>query len=343
MNCNNPKCGREIRNYYTCKKCGKNFCKNSCMTQHTFEAHSAPSNNNIIKTQSSQLVKKIPKKSPFIKEGLFHKEIKDDPYFEYKNFEYVNDRKKSLGAGAFGDVFLAKHKNDGKYFAIKIMEKNRIEESGASLDIIYREISIHRRIHHENIVQLFGHYEEKEFFYLIMEYINGGSLFSFIKKSKGCNEKIAFKYFIQACTAVNFLHENNLIHRDLKPENLLIDNEGNLKLCDFGWCVDVSTGNRVTFCGTYEYMAPEIVKEEAYNLGIDVWSLGILLYELTHGYSPFRAQKDNYDDYNEIFKNIIKYKFKIEKELSENCIDLINSKIYFLIFYIFLLCRITNP
>ena len=344
MNCNNKKCKREIRNYYTCKKCGLSFCTNSCMTQHIFEEHSAPSinkgsllkshNQNQNQIQSNQSMKNknyqnlnfLLKKSPFIKEGEFLREINDDQYFDYKNFEYINDRKKSLGSGAFGDVFLAKNKIDGKLFAIKIMEKNKIEESGASLDIIYREISIHRRINHENIVKLFGHFEEKQFFYLIMEYINGGSLFSFIKKTKGVDEKKAFKYFIQACAAVNFLHENNLIHRDLKPENLLIDNEGNLKLCDFGWCVDVTTGNRVTFCGTYEYMAPEIVKEEAYNLGIDVWSLGILLYELTHGYSPFRAQEDNYDDYNEIFKNIIKYKFKIEKDISKNCIDLITSK-----------------
>ena len=75
-------------------------------------------------------------------------------------------------------------------------------------------------------------------------------------------------------------------------------------------------------------MAPEIVKEVPYDLGIDVWSLGILLYELTHGYSPFRSQKEYHDDdYNEIFKNIIKYKFKIEKDLSKGCIDLITSNI----------------
>ena len=99
----------------------------------------------------------------------------------------------------------------------------------------------------------------------------------------------------------------------LFPENILINDKEVVKLCDFGWCVDISNGNRVTFCGTYEYMAPEIVKELPYNFEIDVWSLGILLYELTHGYSPFRAEKEDGEDYNEIFKNIIKYKFKIEQ------------------------------
>ena len=103
------------------------------------------------------------------------------------------------------------------------------------------------------------------------------------------DEKTAFKYFIHTASAVLFLHENNLVHRDLKPENLLVDENNNVKLCDFGWCVELSMGNRITFCGTYEYMAPEIIKEKPYNQGIDVWSLGILLYELVHCFSPFRV------------------------------------------------------
>jgi len=306
------------------------------MTEHTFEDHSNPNiapsskSNNI----SRNLIRNSIKKSIFMKFGEYSKDIKDDPYFNFKNFEFNKDSKKSLGSGAFGDVFLAKNKTDNKYFAIKIMEKERIIESGASLDIIYREISIHRRINHENIVKLYSHFEEEKYFYLIMEHINGGSLFSYIKRNKGSDEKNAFKFFIQACSAVNFLHENNLVHRDLKPENLLVDDKENLKLCDFGWCVDITSGNRVTFCGTYEYMAPEIVKEVPYDLSIDVWSLGILLYELTHGYSPFRSQNDNYDDYNEIFKNIIKYKFKIQKDLSKGCIDLLTSKFFLYIFEI---------
>jgi len=122
-----------------------------------------------------------------------------------------------------------------------------------------------------------------------LEYASSGTLFNLIKKKKNLDEKTAFHYFIQTSAADIFLHENNLVHRDLKPENILIDENNNIKLCDFGWCVELSMGNRVTFCGTYEYMAPEIIKEKPYNQGIDIWSLGILLYELIHGYSPFRV------------------------------------------------------
>jgi len=118
------------------------------------------------------------------------------------------------------------------------------------------------------------------------------------------------------------------VHRDLKPENLLIDDDNNIKLCDFGWCVELE-GSRSTVCGTYEYMAPELVNEDPYGQSIDVWSLGILLYELLHGYSPFRAKntsnKFNDNEYIEIFRNIIKYDFQIEKELSFACSDLIKK------------------
>ena len=154
--------------------------------------------------------------------------------------------------------------------------------------------------------------------------MKAGTLFSVIKKNKGFPEKIAFKYFIQTCAAIAFLHRNKFIHRDLKPENILIDCNDNIKLCDFGWCVDLSGGERSTFCGTFEYMAPELIQDVPYGYGIDTWALGILLYELIHGYSPFRATK--MDNYNEIFKNIIKFKFNIDKPISKECEDLILSK-----------------
>jgi len=103
------------------------------------------------------------------------------------------------------------------------------------------------------------------------------------------DEKTAFHYFIQTAAAIQFIHSLDFVHRDLKPENILIDELNNVKLCDFGWCVRIDNGPRKTFCGTYEYMAPEVVKEEEYSKSIDVWSLGVLLYEILHGYSPFRV------------------------------------------------------
>lgn len=321
MNCNYDKCKKEISRYYTCDKCAKCFCSNLCLNSHISEIHTIVATGVGGKRSSGM-------RSIFMKLGTFSKEIINEPYYDFANFEIIKNTSgslKNIGSGAFGEVYLAKNKKDGKFFAIKQMDKNKIIESGANLDIIYREISIHRRIQHENIVKLYSHFEDEKTFYLIMDYVNSGTLFNVIKKTKGTNEKKAFRYFIQSVAAVFFLHENNLVHRDLKPENLLVDQNDGVQLCDFGWCVDITGGNRITFCGTYEYMAPEIIKEMPYDHSIDVWSLGILLYELIHGYSPFRSQNEENEEYAEIFKNIIKYNFKIDKDISLNCKDLINK------------------
>jgi len=120
-------------------------------------------------------------------------------------------------------------------------------------------------------------------------------------------ERKAFNFFIQTAAAVHFLHINDFVHRDLKPENLLLDENNMIKLCDFGWCVQIAEdGPRKTFCGTYEYMAPEVINEIPYDKTIDVWSLGILLYELLHGYSPFRVFNYSKIRQNSIEQKVIK-------------------------------------
>lgn len=196
---------------------------------------------------------------------------------------------KIIGSGAFGDVYLVKNTLDGKLFAIKQLSREKVKENGIDSEIVYREINTHFKLIHNNIARLYDYYEDKKAYYLIMEYVDNGTLFNKIQKANGLPEEKALKYFVQVSSAIFFLHENQLIHRDIKPENCLIDKNENVKLCDFGWTVEISKGERITFCGTYEYMAPEIIKEIPYNHMIDVWSLGVLLYELNHSFSPFRV------------------------------------------------------
>ena len=100
-----------------------------------------------------------------------------------------------------------------------------------------REVEIHKKLKHDNIIRLYTSVEDEHFIYLILEYATMGNLFYLIRKKKGLDEKEAFYYFIQACAGIYFLHKNGLIHRDIKPENLLIDKDSMLKICDFGWCV----------------------------------------------------------------------------------------------------------
>ena len=283
MNCPNN-CGEKLtfeHNRNACKICTQKFCGDFCLISH-------------IKNDHPEKISKPTKastKSEFLKQGIMLTDIKTNPYFAFSNFEKVkiNNKERILGSGAFGDVYLAKNKNDGILYAIKQLDKLKIKQIGVKTELIYREINIHLKLVHPNIARLYSYHEDEKAFYLIIEYVEKGTLFNLIQRSKGMTEEQAFKCFVQVAAGFHFLHENNLIHRDLKPENCLIDKNDNIKICDFGWTVDSTQGTRATFCGTYEYMAPEIVKEEPYNEMIDVWSLGILLYELLHSYSPFRV------------------------------------------------------
>jgi serine/threonine protein kinase len=345
MECKKETCRKIFTKAYSCSRCELKFCSSSCMIDHFFLKHETESqenssmknfsSTNVIKNSKITELKNSKRNSGtntsiFIKRGEILKEIRLDSYFNFDNFEKVKmgNKPQLLGSGAFGEVYLVKNRRDGKLFAVKQMDKSRILNTGATLDIIRREIDIHCRLIHENIIRLYSFSEDNSSFFLLMEYADSGSLFRKIRKSKGLDEKSAFKYFIQTAAAIYFIHENNLIHRDIKPENLLLDDKDNIKLCDFGWCIELEIGNRNTVCGTPEYMAPEIIKEMPYDKSIDIWSLGVLLYELLHGYSPFRAQHDNEEEENtQVMRNIIKYNLRFDrKDLSDSCCNLITSK-----------------
>jgi serine/threonine protein kinase len=340
MECKKETCGKIFTKAYSCSRCDLKFCSSSCMIDHFFIKHEIESQDTsmtkAIKNYKLSELKNNKRNSAnnfslFIKKGEILKDIRLDSYFNFDNFEKVKMGNKLhlLGTGAFGEVYLVKNRRDGKLFAVKQMNKSRILSTGATLEIIRREIDIHCRLIHENIIRLYSFSEDDNSFYLLMEYADSGNLFRKIRKSKGLDEKSAFKYFIQTAAAIYFIHENNMIHRDIKPENLLLDDKDNIKLCDFGWCIELEIGNRNTICGTPEYMAPEIIKEMPYDKSIDIWSLGVLLYELLHGYSPFRSQNENDEEDNtQVMRNILKYNLTFDrKDLSDPCCNIITSKI----------------
>lgn len=330
MNCSNTNCNLVIIASYTCSKCKKVFCGKKCLNSHSQQSHQKISLIQFSDEKESLPLSFEPLLQSIIPKEKLQMKFNEDPLYELENFEFIKtkaDAYQSIGHGSFSEVYLAKNKKDQKLYAIKHIQKSRVKSTGQSLDIVNREISLHKLFLHNNIIRLYGFKEEEESYYMILEYANMGTLFSLIRRHSGFDEKEAFNYFIQCVFAVTFLHEHDYAHRDLKPENILLTDNHTIKLCDFGWCVDTSQGNRETFCGTYEYMAPEIIQEIPYDKSIDVWSLGILLYELLHGYSPFRAENSRgQESYQEIFKNIIKHKYTIEKNISDECIDLISSK-----------------
>lgn len=258
----------------------------------------------------------------------FTKSSNPDDYFFYKNFQILKTGqvKNILGKGAFGEVNLVKNKKDNRLFAMKIIDKKKLKE----IKLIKDEISVHICLDHMNIIKLYSFSETKDFFYLVMEYAEKGSLYTEIKRSKGIKEDKARDYFIQVIHAINYIHDLGIVHRDIKPENLLLNNKNQVKLCDFGGVIKIEDGEeRQTFFGTYEYMAPEIIDGTKYNNSVDIWALGILLYEMLHGYSPFRVteRKENMKEYYQIYENIVlTEELYIKEDLSEEVCHLIKSK-----------------
>ena len=264
----------------------------------------------------------------FQKEGKIIKSFVDDPYFNLQNFEFLKAKNKNLiiiGEGSYGKVFLAKHKKTDKKYAIKVINKEKLKSKNQKLDSIYKEITIHGSLIHPNIIRLYSYSEDEKNFYFIMEFAENGTLYNIINFRR-LNEEESFDYFIQVISSIYFLHKNNYVHRDLKPENLLLNIDNKIKLCDFGICTDTAFGLRETFCGTFDYMAPELMNNQPYNQSIDIWSLGILLYEMLHGYPPFKSiNKDKKFNFEELRKNVNKEDFEIDMNLnlSDECIDLI--------------------
>ena len=163
--------------------------------------------------------------------------------------------------------------------------------------------------------------------YFILEHVKRGNLFGLLKErgGKGLDGKLVATIYIQIFSAVKYMHDNQILHRDIKPENILMDEQLNPKICDFGWATEVQQDQpRMTFCGTYEYMAPEIFENEKYNDSVDVWSLGILLYEMLHGSSPF-VGKSVFNIYKNILKEEINFKRNIDGEAADLILKILKT------------------
>ncbi|XP_044742368.1 probable serine/threonine-protein kinase MARK-C [Chrysoperla carnea] len=195
---------------------------------------------------------------------------------------------KKLGQGTYGKVQLGINKETGQEVAIKTIKKCKIETE-ADLIRIRREIQIMSSVQHPNIIHIYEVFENREKMVLVMEYAAGGELYDYLSERKVLLEEEARRIFRQIATAVYYCHKHKICHRDLKLENILLDENGNAKIADFGLSnVFDETRLLSTFCGSPLYASPEIVKGTPYHgPEVDCWSLGVLLYTLVYGAMPF--------------------------------------------------------
>ncbi|XP_058753076.1 CBL-interacting serine/threonine-protein kinase 14-like [Vicia villosa] len=222
---------------------------------------------------------------------------------------------KLLGVGASAKVHHATNVETGKSVAVKVMNKKKLVNGGFSPNI-EREISILSRLHHPNIVNLFEVLASKTKIYFIIELASAGELFEEVAKRDKLTEEHARKYFRQLISAVKHCHSHGVYHRDLKLDNLLLDENDNLKVTDFGLSAVKNQirpdGLLHTVCGTPSYVAPEILAKKGYNgAKADVWSCGVVLFAITAGYLPF-------NDYNitVLYRKIYRGQFRFPKWFS---------------------------
>lgn len=213
-----------------------------------------------------------------------------------------------LGQGTFAKVHYARNLKTGQTVAIKIIDKEKVLRVGL-VDQIKREISVMRLVKHPNIVQLYEVMASKTKIYFVMEYVKGGELFNKVALGR-LKEDVALKYFQQLISAVDYCHSRGVYHRDLKPENLLLDDNGNLKVSDFGLSALAESkrqdGLLHTTCGTPAYVAPEVINRKGYDgAKADIWSCGVILFVLFASYLPFHDS-----NLMELYRKIGKGEFK---------------------------------
>lgn len=233
--------------------------------------------------------------SPTVKNGLERECTKEDFNLEMDN---------CIGKGSFGEVFKVNMNSTGKTYAIKVLDKLKLIDN-QQIERLNREIEIMYKVNHPHIIKLINHFEDDKKIYLVMPFMQKGQLYKHLKAQMRFDERTACQYILETIEAVSYLHSFHprIVHRDIKPENILLDQNFRIQLSDMGIAdyLDENTGSCNLICGSPEYMAPEIHKGLNYDYRVDIWAIGVLIFELIAGYPPFSGS-----DYSEIALNIKK-------------------------------------
>uniref|UniRef100_A0A672P0X5 Serine/threonine-protein kinase Sgk1 n=1 Tax=Sinocyclocheilus grahami TaxID=75366 RepID=A0A672P0X5_SINGR len=209
---------------------------------------------------------------------------------------------KVIGKGSFGKVLLAKRKWDGKCYAIKVLQKKVILKRSEQKHIMAERNVLLKNVKHPFLVGLHYSFQTTDKLYFVLDFVNGGELFFHLQKERTFPEPRAKFYIAEMASALGYLHSLNIVYRDLKPENILLDSQGHIVLTDFGLCKEgmSQADTTTTFCGTPEYLAPEVLRKQPYDNTVDWWCLGSVLYEMLYGLPPFYSR-----DTHEMYDNIL--------------------------------------
>eukprot|EP01117_Protostelium_nocturnum_P020434 TRINITY_DN918_c0_g2_i1.p1 TRINITY_DN918_c0_g2~~TRINITY_DN918_c0_g2_i1.p1 ORF type:complete len:455 (-),score=106.78 TRINITY_DN918_c0_g2_i1:124-1488(-) len=227
-----------------------------------------------------------------------------------------------LGKGSFGKVMQVRKKDTGRIYAMKVLDKKHILDHG---EVVHTrsEKNILQKVHHPFLVNLVYSFQTTDKLYLVMDFVNGGEMFFHLQKDKRFSEERSRFYAAEILLALEHLHANGIIYRDLKPENILFTHDGHICLTDFGLCkegIETEADRTGTFCGTPEYLAPEVLTGKGYSKPVDWWSFGSLLYEMLTGLPPFYSQ-----DVQEMYRKIIHDKLKFPQNMNPDAMSLIDG------------------
>ena len=261
------------------------------------------------------------KLSEYIKE--YFKINKEYPYSKIDFYKFG----RKIGQGAFGKVNIGLHILTGRVVAIKSFKKQNCTEK--NMERIINERDIMKELNNKNIIKILDYFEDENYIFIVMEYINGGNLYSFIKKRMKLKEKMAKYIFKQIISAINYIHKHNIVHKDIKLENILLDINHGIKICDFGIAKKVNSPDQLFYgiSGTPLYMAPEIFYKSNFGykgFPVDAWASGIALYIMLSGELPFKADKSVKKD-SELEYAIINTTPKEIENISKEAKDLIKG------------------
>lgn len=226
-----------------------------------------------------------------------------------------------LGKGKFGRVYLVRERKSKFICALKVLHKNEIIKGHVEKQV-RREIEIQSHLRHPNILQLYGHFHDSKRIFLILEYASKGELYKHLQREHRFPEWKAAQYIAQMVASLQYLHKKHVIHRDIKPENILVGVHGELKISDFGWSVHTPSSRRKTMCGTLDYLPPEMLKEQWYSEKVDLWSLGVLMFEFLVGEAPFE------DSMVLTHRRIVRCEYTVPSFVSSEAKDLIGKVSY---------------